>query len=58
MTCVVGSIGQPWFRRSAEVMFRSFAGELVVVQGMNHAVTYHAPARLAEVLRTVIRQSD
>jgi pimeloyl-ACP methyl ester carboxylesterase len=59
VTCVVGSIGQPWFKRSAEVMLRSFAhSELVVVGGMNHAVTYHVPTRLAEVLRTAIRQSD
>jgi pimeloyl-ACP methyl ester carboxylesterase len=58
VTCVVGSIGQPWFRHSAEVMLRSFAhGELVVVRGMNHAVTYHVPARLSEALRTSIRHA-
>ncbi|MGZ3443019.1 MAG: alpha/beta fold hydrolase [Polyangia bacterium] len=55
VTCVLGAMGQPWFRRSAEVMLRSMPqAELVVVPGTNHAVSYHVPERVAEVIRNAL----
>jgi pimeloyl-ACP methyl ester carboxylesterase len=57
VTCVIGGMGQPWFRRSADVMVRAMSrAELVVIPGVNHAVTFHAPERVADVIRNELRK--
>ena len=53
VACVIGAMGQDWFSRSADVVLRATGhGELVVVPGMNHAITHHVPDRVTDVIRS------
>jgi pimeloyl-ACP methyl ester carboxylesterase len=52
VTFVLGETSQPWFGRSGEVFLEATPdADLVVIEGTNHAFTFHQPERFAEAIR-------
>ncbi len=52
VTLLVGDMGQPWFRRSAEAMAGMLPDAKVeTIAGANHAFNDHQPERFADAIR-------
>jgi pimeloyl-ACP methyl ester carboxylesterase len=52
VTLVVGDMGQPLFRRSAEAFAERLPdATITMITGSNHAFTFHQPERFAEAIR-------
>jgi pimeloyl-ACP methyl ester carboxylesterase len=52
VTYVVGDMGQPLFRRSAEAFAERLPdATITTIPGSNHAFTFHQPERFAEAIR-------
>jgi 3-oxoadipate enol-lactonase len=55
-TLLIGDMGLPWFRRSAELFTERLPdATIVTVEGSNHAFTFHQPERFAEAIREATR---
>jgi pimeloyl-ACP methyl ester carboxylesterase len=55
VTILVGTIGQPWFRRSAEALAKMLPeARIETVPGTNHAFTFHQPEAFAQAIRRAL----
>lgn len=55
VTLVVGDMGQPYFRRSAEAFAERLPDAMITtITGSNHAFTFHQPERFAAAIREAV----
>lgn len=52
MTCLRGQLSQSWFLKTTERIPGLIPhAQIKVIEGANHAVTFHQPAQLAQAVR-------
>jgi pimeloyl-ACP methyl ester carboxylesterase len=57
VTLIIGDRGQSWFRKSAEALDEMLPdSETRIIEGTNHAITFHQPERLAEAIIEAARR--